>query len=399
MKHICGYKPVLAALSIIALFLFFSGSNHLFAEAPQPKETPQSKIKTQISKSLDPSGEAIIFDPKETDDLLEKIDLINNAYTYRRGGRRDPFAPLIKSRALMEREIFEQEGSWELVCDLSTDRKMPLSNFVLEGLEMKGVVWGDLGAKALIKAPDGKAYNVKSGDYIGTNCGKIIKITRQFMKIEERYRNQAGRIRIDYKYKMLKRLERPGAAGQGKGETARLEPGSPTESITVDIDAEENTLITHKGEVESLELGDLEILRRVKGVILGPGEFEAMLIGGAINIALPRTTRFMSQITLYIPSRKTGRAENYKIGLSTEFNTPGLSEIASLGQTARFSLREKTPVYLFFEDEDFNNSGVVSITLSRLITEEEVEAARQAALERREEVDGAKEIEGDSATK
>jgi hypothetical protein len=256
---------------------------------------------------------------------------------------------------------------------------MPLSKFELDTLELKGLVWGGLGVKALLKAPDGKAYNVRKGDYIGTNCGKVIKITHKYMKIEEKYQNQAGRIRIDYKYKVLKRKEAKGTAEGGESSIAELEPGSPTESITVDIDAEESTLVTTKGEIEKLMEGDTAVMRKVRKVTLGPGEFEAVIVGGAFNIDLPKTTRYKSQISIFIPPVKEQQSQTLTLGLDTEFTSLGLAEIASLGQRVKFRLVDKIPVLFFFSDQDSNNSGVISVSVSRLVTLEEVQAARRSA--------------------
>lgn len=322
------------------------------------------------------SEESISFDPKKTDDLLEKIDLINKSYAYTRNARRDPFAPYLKSRELLQRELLGRESSWEHLCDANYDASKPLSRLDLAAMELKGVVWGGLGIEALMKTPDGKSYNVRMGDLVGRNCGKVVKITNKYVKVEEKYKNPAGRVRIDYKYKVLKRQEK-GEKGKKGGSPEELEPGAPTETVTVDVDAEDKTLVAAKNDLKKLADGEEQALRRVKMLMLGPGDFEAVIVGGAFNIDLPKSTRFKSRVTIYIPAAKDQPSQSLGVGLDGEFTTMDLAEIASLGQRVRFSLKELTPVYLFLSGIHYNTGGVVSVTVSRLLSLEEVQAVRQ----------------------
>ncbi len=351
-----------------------------------------------LAENPRPSRESLSFDPKKTDDLLKKIDQINKSYVYRKGGRRDPFIPLLKPRDLLERELLAREGSWELLCDPNYDSRKPITKFELNALELKGVVWGGMGIQALINAPDGKAYNVKVGNFLGKNCGKIIKITNKYLKIEERYSNPQGRVRIDYKYKVLTRKERAGIGEKGKaGKPTEMEPGSPTESVTVDIDAEENTLVAKNGDVKKLIAGDDEALTKVKTLILKSGDYEAVIVGGAFNIDLPRTTRFKGQVGVFIPKIGSQHQQMLELGVDTEFTTLDLAEIANLGQTVRFTLKTRTPVYLFLNGPGYNTSGVASVTISRLLTVEEVQAARRAAITKRKAVERSRAEEGKRA--
>jgi Tfp pilus assembly protein PilP len=61
----------------------------------------------------------------------------------------------------------------------------PLERFDLSALKLVGIVWGDLGRKALIKAPDGKSYFATLETYMGKYSGKVIAIENDRMVIEE----------------------------------------------------------------------------------------------------------------------------------------------------------------------------------------------------------------------
>jgi len=63
----------------------------------------------------------------------------------------------------------------------------PLERFDLSALKLVGIVWGDLGRKALIKAPDGKSYFATLDTYMGKYSGKVIAIEDDHLVIEEQY--------------------------------------------------------------------------------------------------------------------------------------------------------------------------------------------------------------------
>lgn len=106
-------------------------------------------------------------------------------YRYDVQGRRDPFDSLVKDKlAIIE------TGP---VIDPNRPRG-PLERFDLSALKLMGIVWGELGRRAVIRAPDGKGYFVTVGTYLGQNGGKIMAIEDDRMVIEERYRDTEGNV-------------------------------------------------------------------------------------------------------------------------------------------------------------------------------------------------------------
>lgn len=64
--------------------------------------------------------------------------------------------------------------------------KQPLEQFMLETLQMKGTLQVGNGRRvALIKMPDGHLEQVKLGDYLGLNQGKIVEITETQIDLVE----------------------------------------------------------------------------------------------------------------------------------------------------------------------------------------------------------------------
>ncbi len=67
-----------------------------------------------------------------------------------------------------------------------------LEGFPLDSLRMVGTVEKDNTLWALVKIPDGAVQTVKSGNYLGQNYGKIIKISEVKMDITETVSNGLG---------------------------------------------------------------------------------------------------------------------------------------------------------------------------------------------------------------
>ena len=103
--------------------------------------------------------------------------------------RRDPFKSLIEADgkdAIIELKC-KQPGS-------SPGRVLgPLERFDFGVLRLVGIVWGELGRKALIKAPDGKSYFATVDTYMGKSCGKVIAVENDQLVIEELYVDPEGK--------------------------------------------------------------------------------------------------------------------------------------------------------------------------------------------------------------
>jgi type IV pilus assembly protein PilP len=76
------------------------------------------------------------------------------------------------------------------------ERATPLEKVRLEQLKLTGVVLG-ASPKALFEGPDGRGYIARIGDGIGTNHGRIEKITASGVHVVETYRNGIGGIERD----------------------------------------------------------------------------------------------------------------------------------------------------------------------------------------------------------
>jgi Tfp pilus assembly protein PilP len=117
--------------------------------------------------------------------VAQQADGVANSYRYETQGRRDPFETLVK-----EKPPVVEAGP---VIDPQRPRG-PLERFDLSALKLMGIVWGERGRRAVVRAPDGKGYFITVGMYMGQNGGKVIAIEEDHLVVEERHRDQQGDI-------------------------------------------------------------------------------------------------------------------------------------------------------------------------------------------------------------
>jgi type IV pilus assembly protein PilP len=114
------------------------------------------------------------------EDLFAKSD--GEGYAYDPQGRRDPFKPLIAAK----KPTADTEPE-SMTCP-------PLQEFELANLKLVAIIWGELGRKAMFKAPNGRGYAVTENMQIGRHCGRVRRIDSQAVFIEERRKDSEGKV-------------------------------------------------------------------------------------------------------------------------------------------------------------------------------------------------------------
>jgi type IV pilus assembly protein PilP len=123
--------------------------------------------------------------PKEIEVEQEATAGSELAFQYRSEGRRDPFETLVKEKP--------DVSISEPVIDKDRPRG-PLERFDISALKLMGIVWGELGHRGIIRAPDDKGYFVTVGTYMGENGGQVVDVTPDRLVIEEKYKDTEGNI-------------------------------------------------------------------------------------------------------------------------------------------------------------------------------------------------------------
>lgn len=101
--------------------------------------------------------------------------------------RRDPFKPFIQA------PVTKQAGSGKdsrMVKDA-----LPIQNFATENFRISGIITGIKENSALVIDPKGKGYVVREGMLIGNNEGRIKRITNSTIEVEEKFRDDNGRVK------------------------------------------------------------------------------------------------------------------------------------------------------------------------------------------------------------
>jgi Tfp pilus assembly protein PilP len=106
-------------------------------------------------------------------------------YRYSVQGRRDPLEPLLKE---LPPDVLRPKPR------LPERPLGPLERFDIAALKLVGIVWGELGRKALIKAPDGKSYFATLDTYMGKYSGRVVAIENEYLVIEEQYLNAEDKL-------------------------------------------------------------------------------------------------------------------------------------------------------------------------------------------------------------
>ena len=99
----------------------------------------------------------------------------------------EPFSPQ-KLEASLRGDVHTPDP--RLAAELNR-RKEPLETFPLDGISMVGSVFRSGTRYALLKV-DSLLYQVKVGDYLGQNNGKIMKITETEISIRETVQDATG---------------------------------------------------------------------------------------------------------------------------------------------------------------------------------------------------------------
>ena len=101
-------------------------------------------------------------------------------FAYVAEGRRDPFVPLSRIK--------------KPLTSVNDEPETPLQSYDVVQFRLVGVIVGRGEPKAMVVAPDGKAYVLAKGVKVGKNNGIVVDITNQTIFIKEKYYDYSGNI-------------------------------------------------------------------------------------------------------------------------------------------------------------------------------------------------------------
>ena len=108
----------------------------------------------------------------------EKVKEVEFAYLTE--GRRDPFVPLSRIKKPLP--------------GVDDEPETPLQSYDVAQFRLVGVIVGRGEPRAMVVAPDGKAYILAKGVKIGKNNGVVVDITNQTISVKEKYYDYSGNV-------------------------------------------------------------------------------------------------------------------------------------------------------------------------------------------------------------
>jgi type IV pilus assembly protein PilP len=150
--------------------LSFGGCKKKEAPPPAPAATQQNK---QASKPV-----AAVQKPMTTAQVA-----VNTPQAYDFSSKKDPFRPY----------VIEQKAAKPLKRKVSAE-SLPIQRYEVMQFRVAGIIVGLKDNRAQIIDPAGKAYIVREGMLIGSNDGKVTKITASGIEVVELEKAANGKI-------------------------------------------------------------------------------------------------------------------------------------------------------------------------------------------------------------
>lgn len=168
------------ALSIICLFLMGG-----CGEGTPPSSIPSKTKPPSVAKKEEPAKVAEKKEPEKKEE-----------YSYNPAGKPDPFKPFIQL-------ISAKGGS-------KTGPLTPLQKYDISQLKLVAIISGPAGNIALVEDVAGKGYFLKKGTWIGKNDGKVTKILKDQVIVEEVYQDIFGQTKTNEVSLFLHKAEEGG---------------------------------------------------------------------------------------------------------------------------------------------------------------------------------------------
>ena len=168
----------------IALFLSVAGCESGAPPVPVP---PKGKSPSVAEKKAEGDTSA----EKKEPDKKEEVE-----YAYHPAGKPDPFKPFIQLTPVKESS--------------RTGPLTPLQKYEISQLKLVAIISTAEGNIALVEDAAGKGYFLKKGTGIGHNEGKVVRILKDRVMVEERYLDIFGQAKTNEVSMLLHRVEEGG---------------------------------------------------------------------------------------------------------------------------------------------------------------------------------------------
>ena len=149
----------------------------------------------ETNKKIAPKENIAKHDPKPKSDLTSRQDSkekhpikkeINKPAPFDTKGKIDPFGPLFQEKPVSAKKKKNKKRI----------PQTPLERIDLSQLKLVGIILASSGNRALVEESSGKGYVIKKGTYIGVNSGKVVKIKKEKVVVEEEFEDVFGKTKL-----------------------------------------------------------------------------------------------------------------------------------------------------------------------------------------------------------
>ena len=197
----CGHRSNFILSFLCAVIMTMSACGDKSAPAPQsnavrtkidsrPAQTSAAKPPMQTAGAAQAANRTPSPEKQAeegTGDLVQASMAI--ASTYDPSGRFDPFEPLFKEEPESEPQVTGKKKTKRVP-------QTPLERVSLSQLKVSAIIRAPSGNRALVEDATGKGYVVTNGTYMGLNSGKVIKIEKDRIVVEEEIENVLGELTL-----------------------------------------------------------------------------------------------------------------------------------------------------------------------------------------------------------
>lgn len=152
-----------------------------------PLPPPKIEITKAAPKKVEPAKVVEKADPEKK---------VEPEFQYNPAGKPDPFKPFIEFTPLRER--------------VRTTPLTPLQKYDISQLKLVAIISTPEGNIALVEDSTGKGYFIRRGTEIGKNDGKVLKILKDRIIIEELYEDVFGKVKKNEVPLLLHKTEEGG---------------------------------------------------------------------------------------------------------------------------------------------------------------------------------------------
>ncbi len=156
----------------------------------KPGETLKTEQggKATVIQTVTPTTSSPVLQPSAPDPAAEVAKIESEIIpAYNPQGRIDPFIPLFKDEGPLSGAEKERKGRIP---------RTPLEMIDLGQLKLVAVMRAPSGNKALVEEASGKGYIVAKGTYLGINSGRVVKVLKDRIIIEEEVESIVGKSTI-----------------------------------------------------------------------------------------------------------------------------------------------------------------------------------------------------------